>query len=336
MIAPYSYLGNFLATGAPILISADQNSTAAGTIYDQMESRFNPGFDWIRVYNMTTMGAAGAGTGVEFFWTKGFPVDTGIEYRKTAVTDALAPRVLANGGFTEFTSEVPVLSAPVAIAAGILAGPPPVVQTANTAGLYPGDVVKVSSVVGGRQLEGGIDYTVGVVNNNADFQLVNMPAIIACAAPGAAAVWRKVMFPTLYQPRVRYIASITLAANAVVTFTTNHTFIVGQRVTMTVPPAYGMVQMNGIKATITAIGAATITLNVNSAAFTAFAFPLNAAAPFTPAVVELDGAAATSPAAYGGNIEVGQRGIILAPGVDSPGGTAGDALLVIGGYSYQY
>ena len=55
---------------------------------------------------------------------------------------------------------------------------------------------------------------------------------------------------------------------------------------------YGMVEINGLQGEIVAIGQAdansftnTITVNINSSGFTAFAFPTTGDVPFTPAIV---------------------------------------------------
>jgi hypothetical protein len=94
-----------------------------------------------------------------------------------------------------------------------------------------------------------------------------------------------VKYDPIFYPRRRFAANITQASSAVVTCTVDHGLTVGQEVRLQVPAAYGMVEMDGLQATITATTASTLTLDVDSSAFTAFAFPLPAAAPFSPALV---------------------------------------------------
>lgn len=64
------------------------------------------------------------------------------------------------------------------------------------------------------------------------------------------------------------ITSITKAASAVVTVGT-HTFVVGDVVAFS--GVSGMTEINGLTGTVTATGATTITVNINSSAFTAYA-----------------------------------------------------------------
>jgi hypothetical protein len=293
--------------------------------------------DWIKVYNLTTTAAAGAGTGISFYWQRGMANGTAIEESKTAVTGASVKSVIATGGITLTDTTITQLLAPQTVA-GVLAGGPPVVQTGNTAGLVAGDTVLLSSIVGGRQLEGVIDFTIGNVINNVSFTLANMPAIVAAPAPGAAAVYRKVTYPSYWYPRHRFICVITQAAQAVVTTTVDHGYTVGQSLRMTVPAAYGMQEMNNRQVTVLAVTASTFTINVDSTGFAAFAFPLTAAAPFSPAMVTPIGEAAVVPYESlldDATINTGVLGVTLAAGVDSPAGVNTNVIYWVAGKSFS-
>jgi hypothetical protein len=294
--------------------------------------------DWIEIWNATTMAAPGAGTGVKFFWQRGMANDTAIEYVKTAVTGAIAPTIVATGGVSLTNTTVMSVSAPIALTA-ISNALPGVVTTGVPWGitLNNGDVVRLFSIVGGRQLE-SIDFQVGGVVPNTSFTLVNMPAIVAVAAPGANAVWRKVSFDSYFYPRYRYICQITNAANAVVTTTVDHGYTIGQVVRMNVPEVFGMREMNGLQGTIIATPTpATFTLNIDSTAFAAFAFPLTAIAPFTPATVVPFGDAAMTPyesILTGATLNTGLIGVTLAAGVNSPAGVNTNVIYWRAGTSY--
>jgi len=67
----------------------------------------------------------------------------------------------------------------------------------------------------------------------------------------------------------RALTNITVAAAAVITVGAGHPFIVGDVVFIN--QVTGMVEINGLTGTVTATGAATITVNINSAAFTPYA-----------------------------------------------------------------
>ena len=82
---------------------------------------------------------------------------------------------------------------------------------------------------------------------------------------------------------------MTQASSAVITTSFNHNFVVGQEVGFTIPSAWGMTQLdsavylqssNGIpqQAYVTAVTANTLTVNINSTGFTAFAYPTSATA----------------------------------------------------------
>jgi len=68
----------------------------------------------------------------------------------------------------------------------------------------------------------------------------------------------------------RAITAITQAANAIITIGAGHTFIVGDVVFINENAVGGMVEINGLTGTVSAVGAATITVNIASAAFAAY------------------------------------------------------------------
>ena len=292
--------------------------------------------DWIKVMNLTTTAAAGAGTGISFYWQRGMVNGTAIEESKTVVTGASVKTVVATGGISLTNTTVIQTLAPVAITS-ISNAAPGVVATGSTAGLVNGDVIRLSSVVGGKQLE-AIDYTVGNVINNTSFTLANMPAIVAAAAPGAAAVYKKVTYDSYWYPRYRYVCAITQAQFAVVTTTVDHGYTVGQELRMTVPAAFGMQEMNNLQVIVTAVTASTFTTNIDSTGFTAFAFPLSAIAPFSPAMVTTIGEAAVVPYESlmdDATINTGVLGVTLAAGVDSPAGINADVIYWVAGKSFS-
>src|ERR1700761_3426269 len=247
--------------------------------------------DWMWVKNQTVSYAGGAGTGAEFYWQRGMTQGRGTIYTKTAGTNALAVAQLAVGaGFYLVDSSVN-LPGPSMALTGITNGNPPVVNTASTAGLNNGDIVRIFSTVGARQLA-GLDFTIDTIVANTSFHLANM-AQIAGANPGAG-TFRRIPFSPLYYPSTRYITKISQAAQAIVTLSVTHTYTVGQVVRFVVPTvtaaAYGMTQLDGLTGTIVDVDVAdadgvtnTITVDIDTTGFTAFAFPLTADPGFTPA-----------------------------------------------------
>lgn len=240
--------------------------------------------DWMKVYNQTAIAQDAADLGGVYYWQRGMASDIGFIYTVlgAVANDPLSLDQMASGGFNLIdTSGAPLTSA-TAITAGTNATQP-VYSTGSTAGLVTGSIVRLTGLTGQENL-GGIDFEIDTVVANTSFRV----RYAIATAPGAAATagaWRRVQFDPLYYPRRRFIANITSANPAVVTTTVQHGFYVGQTVRLIVPSVYGMVEMDNLLGTITAAATNSITLDIDSSAFTAFQFPLPAIVPFSPALV---------------------------------------------------
>lgn len=283
--------------------------------------------DWMRVYNWTKTAAGGAGTGVEYLWMRGMSTDTGIEYQKLAADESMSPVTLSSGGFTLVDTSSSSLGAINSTVTAVSTAATPVVSATSTAGLVNGDIVRMVNVTSAQQL-GGIDFTIGSVVANTSFTLAHMAQL---ALAGTTGSFYPVEYEPQYYPRHRYISAITQAASAVVTLTVTHGYTAGQVVRFVVPSGYGMTQIDNLTGTITAIDTTnnTITVDIDSQAFTAFAFPANAAVPFSPAMVVPVGEAVNS--SYLNLLDdatenQGYIGMILAAGNDSPAGSNNDVI----------
>lgn len=317
-----SWSGNFVSDGNPRFI------------------QLPAGWDSIRVVNETVSAAGGAGTGAEFYFRKGMTDGRGMVYNKTAATNALAvAQIAANLGFFVIDTSVTTPGALVATT-GINNALPPVVTTGSTAGLIANSsIVRLFAPAGALQL-GGIDFTVGAVVANTSFTLAHMAAIVN--ATPAAGGYRIVPFNPYFYPSKRYITKISQAAQAVVTLSVNHSYVVGQKVRFKVPAVtaatYGMTALDGVEATIVAVGANdgtstnTITVDVDTTAMTAFAFPLTAAPGFTPAEVVLLGENTRQALLSGTDILADSitngaaTGLLLMGAATGPAGVANDVI----------
>ena len=106
-----------------------------------------------------------------------------------------------------------------------------------------------------------------------------------------------------------------------------------------------MIEMDNLVGTITAVvktgatGANTITVDIDSSGFTAFAYPLTAAAPFTPAMVTPLGTAANSTyddLSTDATVNNSSIGMLLAVGGDlGPAGADGDVCYWTAGKSFN-
>jgi hypothetical protein len=290
------------------------------------------GCDKFEIENATVRNAAGAGSGINFRWYKGMPARSALQDVKTA-GNVIAPADILVGGFTEYNSSDdpngPLQATITAIAGG---GVPPVV-TAIGHGLITGDTVRLINTLGALQLA-NLDFTVTYINPNS-FTLTNMQPIVASVLAGS---FRLQKYAPIFYPSARIvtkIAPIPATTTTLVTFSVTHTYTVGQVLDMVVPNVFGMTQMNGLSGTILAVGVAdadgatnTVTLDIDSSAFTPFVFPLTGV-DFTPAQAVPAGKNVN--AAFVATISATHNeatfGLMLEAGVNSPAGAVGDVLL---------
>ncbi len=295
------------------------------------------GVDWIRVRNLT-QAAAGQTTAleVEFYWQVGMAQNSQYAYLKSnAAAAANLIQYEVVGGFSYYNSTVPSIGALTSTITAISAAAIPVVTNTGTNGLVAGDIVRLVNIVGGQQL-GGIDFEVG--NNTLStttFSLDYMAQIVA-ATTGS---FRKVNFNSIFYPRRRVITKITKAAQAVITLSVSHGYEVGQSIRLRVPAAFGMVEMDNLLATIVAIDTTpttgnSITVDIDSTAFTTFAWPLTATfAAFSPAETIPVGEDTAAALVAGVDIlsdatqNTGQIGMNLKGGAGFPGGANADVMI---------
>lgn len=310
--------------------------TSAG---EAVELQIRSDVDWMKVINYTVADddTQTTAVGVEYYWQRGMPADGGIEYKKSnAANAAQLTTALSSGGFTLLDTSGSPLGALNSTITAVSNAAIPVVTNTGVNGLVAGDVVRLTNIAGAQQL-GGIDFTVGVNTlTNTTFSLDYMSQIVA----GTTGSWRKINFQPQFYPRHRTITSISQAASAVIVMSVTHGFTVGQKVRLKVPEACGMVEINNREATILAVNTTTnsITVDIDSTAFTPFAFPVTTAVPFTQPLVVPIGEAASE--AYANLLDdatnnVSFLGMKLAAGADSPAGSASDVIYWVAGKSFS-
>lgn len=295
--------------------------------------------DRFYVYNITQMAAnQTTAVGVQYYWQRGFPAGAMIEYLKSNAANANnLIQYATSGGFTliNTTDQQPgVLNNGSTGISAITAANPPVVTVGSTAGMAPGSIVRLYNTTGATQY-GGMDWTVGY-NTFAGGNTFDLSYAGANANAGSAGSFRVIPYNPIFYPRTRFITSISQAAQAVVRTSVTHGLQRGMKVSFKVPPIFGMVQMDGLTGTVVAVDTTntvnTFTVDIDSSAFTAFAFPANGNQPFSPAVVvpagednayAVDNSLNPYVSAY---TNVGYIGIQLAAGANSPAGTANDVI----------
>jgi hypothetical protein len=308
------------------------------------------GADWVEVENVTQRIAANI-AGFRFYWQYGIAQgDALVDYHAagTTVVNSSTCVTLASRGIYTYDQSDQTIGAPVAVTA-VTAANPPLVNTGTTTGLVANSsIVRLSNLTTGPQMA-SIDYSVGAIVAGVSFALAHMPQPVA----GGTGFYRQIYYNPLFYPRRRWITGITAAAQAVVRTSVTHSFNLGEKVRFIVPAAFGMIQMNNLVGTVVArnivgtTGNNTLTVDIDSSAFTAFAFPLAAAVPFTYAEVvpvgedtstilslgAASGASATENRGTTG-ILLATDNVTAATALLSAGGTVGDVIKWRAGTSF--
>lgn len=213
---------------------------------------------------------------VRFYWQRGMADLGGIRVHKEGAANELSMDICDadNPGFSFTNSADQTLSSARGMTSTSNADP--IVFTANTPAetniLSDGDVIRLSSVTTATNLN-GIDIEIDQLNRGAGtwenaYTFANTPG-----GAGANGSWRKVYFDPIFYPRSRFVINVSQAANAVVTTSVSHGYTVGQTVRFNIPSEWGMTELDGVSATITAVTAGTFTLDLDSTGFTAYVFP---------------------------------------------------------------
>lgn len=300
--------------------------------------------DWMYVYNETILNDGGLTTdsGAWFYWQRGMTDGRGVEFRKlgTVANDPMTTvQIAANAGFFLVDSSANPVGAAVAQTA-ITNTTTPVVSTTNTGSLATGSIVRLQSDTNLPNFM-GFDYEVGTVVANTSFAMRYTMANAPGAAGAGDGTYRHIKFNPIYYPRNRYIINATAAASAVITFSVTHGYTVGQEIRFTVPPEFGMVELDGLKGTVTAVntGTNTATVDIDSSAFTAFTFPGTTDAPFNWAQAVPFGMDTAQALSSGVDIlaDATQNqaliGMTLAAGANSPAGVTADVIYWTAGKS---
>lgn len=241
------------------------------------------GYTEFEMTNITDLASAASNTNIIKAWgTSSMPAGYGIYAAKTSGAATIAlPTMIAADGFTIVNDSATVANGGSVALNGteINRANPAVASSGTTTGLVDSvSVVRLYNTTGMLQVS-GMDFTVGTIVASTSFQLkyLNNSGFAADATSGT---YRIINAASRYYPRNRYITAITQATSAVVTLSVTHGFTVGQAVRFAVPSAFGMTEINGLLGNVTAISTAnnTITVDIDSSGFTAFAFPTSATA----------------------------------------------------------
>lgn len=252
--------------------------------------------DYFRTWNITQLAAASptAVVGGEWFGPAfgagASAANSGIRWKKAGSSAILMDSFstsTASDGFTYVTS-APIVEAQAANAiTAISAANPAVVTQTNT--YSNGDFVRIYNTTGDLTI-GGMVFQISSVSG-AGYTLLGLANIagngLAAATNGNT---RRVSKFAAVDPERLFITNISQATQAVVSTSIDPTnyYVVGMKIHFSVPASFGMTQIDQLTGTILAvnavaasgnIGAYNLTVDIDSSAFTAFAFPVSAGSP---------------------------------------------------------
>ncbi len=333
--------GSFTSTGAGVLIPLPSSA------------------DYFVSTNVTQMPLAPA-TGVviraEWYGPKfglgATAANNGIRWKKTNSTNALLidtfGTATASNGFTYVTTN-PIVEAQAANAiTAITAANPAVVTQTNT--YSEGDFIRFYNTTGMLQI-GGLVAQISTVSG-AGYTLLGLPATASngFAAAATAGNTRRISKFSAVMPEFLYVTNISQATHAVVSVSIDPTnyYAVGMKVHFSVPSSFGMTQIDQQTGTILAIngvvagtniGAYNMTVDIDSSAFTAFAWPASSTVPTKQLFATVAPAGASTQfdpltqtyTGYDFNLQPFRPGqfvpsLFLAGGAQSPAGAAADQI----------
>lgn len=296
--------------------------------------------DWMYVYNLT-QALVQNDVGVQYYWQRGFETDLsdgGLRYFKSGGADTL--NLLAESDLFVLvdSSGLPVGNAVATVSSTNAAQP--VVSTGDTTGLVTGSIVRLASMAGAENIM-SMDFEIDTVVTNTSFRmrwaLANAPGGV-----GGAGTYRIIKFDPIYYPRRRFIVEVLTGNPTTIRTSVAHGFTVGQEIRFQIPSVFAMTQLNGLSGTITAVDTVnnTFSVNINSTAFTTFAFP-TITTPFTYAQAIPFGEDTGIALANNVNIladateNLAILGMKLLGGADKPGGANTDVMYWVAGKSFS-
>ena len=260
--------GSFISTGAGVRIPLPSSA------------------DYFKTWNITQYAAGAPSTvvGGEWFGSKfgagASAANSGLRWKKSGSSAILIDSFSTStptDGFT-YVQTNPVVEAQAANAITVISNASPAVVT-QTNTYSEGDYIRFYGTTGMLQY-GGIVAQISTVSGSG-YTLKGIRATGLTA--GSAGVTRRVSKYAAVDPEFLFVTEITKATSAVVRCSVDPSpyYVVGMLVHFSVPPTFGMTEINNLTGKITAISSTnyTMTVDIDSSAFTTFAFPLTTLSP---------------------------------------------------------
>lgn len=244
---------------------------------------------------MTALGIAGNLTStriVEAFYNPAYTEGTALIRQQGTVSGILAPLnngIAAINGFTIFNGAKYVQGPTIAVSS-FTPGTTTVFVTGAAHGFKVGDNVRIVGMTTAPEM-GGLVMTVTAVGSTTQFTTLFNSSLSLTSVGSVYKVGNAyVQNSSLYFPQNRVVAGITLANPMVVTTLVPQYYAIGDVVRFQIPTVFGMQQVVSgpdglpvqftVRAVNNAVGTQTVTLEADSTAFTAFAWPAAASYPY--------------------------------------------------------
>lgn len=275
--------------------------------------------DFILCKSLTGWGEASDAQAIEWWWEKTLAqgqakgILQASEGSTPQVPAMTAYNITTNGIRSYNTANPPTYAA---LATTAIDRTTYVATMADTGTIQVGDWVRPYSTTGMLQIA-GYPFQVTAVTANTSITLGYMATGGEVQAANATAGNFIKYIPDRMYPRKAYIASVTQATQGVVYFTGKNDFTAGEIISFRVSSDYGMEELNNVRARVLSVtNSATessVTLDLDTTAFTAFSFPTSATAaagvspaiavPSSSGVVPASGSATTPLVPEGTNLQ---------------------------------
>ena len=242
--------------------------------------------DFILLKSITGWGEISDAQAIEWWWEKSMAQGTakGILQASEGSTPqlpAMTSYPLASNGITTYDTANPPVFAPLATTAITGTAGTFIVTMASTGSISVGDWVLLYATTGELQIA-GYRFQVTAVTANVSITLGYMASSGITFAADATAGFVKKLIPNRMYPRYSFIANITAATQAVVSFTGKNDYTPGEILSFRVPEEFGMQEMDLVQARVLSVTnsatVSSVTLDLDSSGFTAFTYPTSAEA----------------------------------------------------------
>lgn len=304
------------------------------------------GVTWMKTYNYTKAATPGDGQSVSCYWQLGMPAGAGISYRHNGAATSVNMMVNTDA-FYVYDSSVNTPSIARVASASSSAAQPIVTVAVDPTTFMTDDVsmVRIAGITNAPTIC-GIDFVVTGMDAT-HFTLPLLGDVANGATPVAAGTvagtYRVIPYNPYFYPRNRYVTNVVRGISGATLVYTNvpHGYTVGQSVRFDIPAVNGMTQLNGLVATVTAVGtgatANQFNIDIDTSAFTIYQWPLLASSPSQFGQVVPVGETARSPYENllgDATLNTAEIGMILTAGVLNPAGANGDTIYWMAGTSF--